>query len=142
MNDYIFFDPPLGDRFLKFVAQYGLTGTVRPDPIEGFVIAIRDDLADDILEAIEREYDVLMDEQHALIDAADAEDEFSLMGVSATLADGREVSLRIPADYGRRLCAHFSPEEIHDLVSVIAQGVMDPDERPLCCRKPLDNPFG
>jgi len=142
MNDYIFFDAGLRDRFLDIVAGYGLTGTVRPDPIEGFVVAVRDDLADDVLERIEADYEVLMDEQQNLVDAEDADDQQALMGVTATLADGQLLDLRIPAEFGRRLCENFSTEEIHELVSCIAQGALDPVEGPLCCRKPLDNPLG
>jgi hypothetical protein len=142
MNDYIFFDPGLRDRFVALLAGRGLTGAVRPDPIEGFVVAVRDDLDDDLQETIEAEYDALMDEQQDLIDAEDAEDQHALMGVTGTLADGRSVDLRIPAALGRRLCATFTTEEIHELVSCIAQGTLDPVEGPLCCRKPLDNPFG
>lgn len=142
MNDYIFFDPGLGERFMAFLAGHGLVGTARPDPIEGFVIAVRDDLADELLEAIEAEYDGLMDEQQDLIDALDADDEHALMGVTATLADGQQLNLRIPAEFGRRLCENFTTEEIHDLVSCIAQGALNPAAGPLCCRPALDKPFG
>ncbi len=90
----------------------------------------------------ERHFHVIRGFLGKRIDAEDAEDQHALMGVTATLADGQSLDLRIPAELGRRLCATFTTEEIHELVSCIAQGALDPVEGPLCCRKPLDNPFG
>jgi hypothetical protein len=131
-TEYIFFDPALRDRFLSFVAERGLDSAVRPDPIEGFVVALADDLADDLAEALESEYAALEEEQRDLVEAADDESAQALMAVAVTLPDGSPCAVRLPADYARRLFATFSAEEVHDLVSIIAANVANPLSGPLC----------
>lgn len=135
MNEYILFDANLRDRFLEFVAARGLAGEVRADPIAGFVVALPDDLADDVEEAIEDEYATLMAEQVSLIEAAGEDSGRTVVRVAATLADGSSRVVQLPADYGRRLFEHFSIEEIQELVSAVVQSAMNPVEGPMC-RKP------
>ena len=138
MNEYILFDASLRDRFLAFISARGLTDEVRPDPMEGFVVALPDDLADDVEDAIEDEYATLMSEQVSLIEAAGEDSGRALMRVTATLADGSSRIVQLPADHARRLFEHFSVEEIHELVSAIVQSAMNPVEGPMC-RKPLES---
>jgi hypothetical protein len=134
-NEYIFFDAHLRDRFVGVVTAHGIPSQVRPDAIEGFVVALADDLADAIEDAIEDEYAALMEEQRDLVEAADGENSRALMAVAVTLPGGQPGVVRIPARYARRLFAHFSTEEVHELVGAIAQGLANPVAGPLC-RKP------
>ena len=138
MNEYILFDANLCRRFMQFVADRGLAGEVRPDPIEGFVVALPDDLADDVEEAIEDEYATLMAEQVSLIEAAGEDSGRTVVRVAATLADGSSRVVQLPADYGRRLFEHFSVDEIQELVSAIVQSAMNPVEGPMCRKPPAD----
>jgi len=131
-NEYIFFDALLSDRFASFVAAQGIACELRPDAIEGFVVALADDLADEIEDAIEAEYATLMEEQRDLVEAADGDNSRALMAVAVTLPDGQPGVVRIPAHYARRLFAHFSIEEVHELVGAIAQGLANPVAGPLC----------
>jgi len=131
-NEYIFFDAALRDRFVGFVAGQGVTSQSRPDAMEGFVVALADDLADEIEELIEAEYATLMAEQVDLVEAADDGDTRTLMAVAVTLPDGQPGVVRIPARYARRLFAHFSADEVHELVGAIAQAVANPVTGPLC----------
>lgn len=135
MAEYIFFSEGLCERFVTFVSSHGIASSVRPDEIDGFVIALPDGLPDATDEAIEAEYDRLMDEQRAQIEAAeDDEDDDArdLMGISIVLPDGQPCVVRLPADYARRLVAQFSIEEIRELVSHIATSVATPNTAPLC----------
>ena len=131
-NEYIFFDAGLRDRFVGYVAARGIPSESRADAMGGFVVALADDLADEIEEAIEDEYTTLMEEQRDLVEAADGENAHALMAVGITLPDGQPGVVRIPARYGRRLFAHFSTEEGQELVAVIAQGLANPTAGPLC----------
>jgi hypothetical protein len=131
-NEYIFFDEALRDRFIGFVSDHRISSQYRPDPIEGFVVELPVGLSEDLQAAIEVEYDALMDLQRDLLDADEDEDARDLMGVTVTLPDGQSCVVRLPAVYGRRLIEHFSVEEIHELVSVIAQNVANPATGPLC----------
>ncbi len=134
-NEYIFFDEALRDRFIDFVSVQGISSGFHPDLVEGFVVELPAGLSTDLQAAIEVEYDALMDLQRDLLDAAEDEDARDLMGVAVTLPDGQSCVVRLPPVYGRRLIQHFSVEEIHGLVSVIAQNVANPSTGPLC-RKP------
>ncbi|MCF8151178.1 MAG: hypothetical protein K9K30_00635 [Burkholderiaceae bacterium] len=135
-NDYIFFDSGLCDRFLRFVIEQGIPGETRADNMDGFVVTVPGNLADELEEVLEQEYETLMDEQRDLVDAAESATTHSLMAVGAQLPDGREISVRIPAAYARRLYAQFSLEEIRELVSAIAADAINPSDGPLC-RKSL-----
>jgi hypothetical protein len=131
-NEYIFFDARLRDRFVSFIAIHGIPSQMRPDAMEGFVVALADDLAEEIEEAIEAEYSTLMEEQRDLVEAADGGNSRALMAVAVTLPDGQPGVVRIPAHYARRLFAHFSTEEVHELVAAIAQAVTNPVAGSLC----------
>lgn len=131
-NEYIFFDSGLCERFMRSIAERGIQGDMRPDTMEGFVVAVSDALADDVEEVIELEYATLMEEQHNLVDAADGDRSRSLMGVIVTLPNGASCVVRIPAVYARRLYEHFTIAETHELVSAIAASVGNPFDGPLC----------
>lgn len=73
-----------------------------------------------------------MDLQRDLVDAAEDECAQDVMGVTVTLPDGQTCLVRLPVAYGRRLVEHFTYEEIHELVSVIAENVANPVTGPLC----------
>ncbi len=134
MNDYILFDAALCQRFLKFLGERGLQATCRPDQIEGFVVTAPDGLPDEVEQAVEDEYEALMAEQVSLVEAA-SQGGRTLIRIGATLADGSTRVVQLPAVHGRRLFAHFSIDEIHELVSAIAQSALDPVEGPICRRR-------
>jgi hypothetical protein len=131
-NEYIFFDADLRDRFVDFLAARDIPSESRADAMDGFVVALADDLGDEVEDAIEDEYTTLMEEQRDLVEAADGDKARALMGVAITLPDGRPGVVRIPARYARRLFAHFTTVEVHELVGAIAQAVANPATGPLC----------
>jgi len=132
MIEYILFDESLRDRFLKIVAGQGIASEVRADQIEGFVVALSDDLADEVVDLLEDEYDALMVEQRCLIESLDGNKARTLMGVNITLPDGQQRMVPLPAIYARRLYEHFTIEEIQQCVSGIAESVLKPDAGSLC----------
>jgi hypothetical protein len=131
-SEYIFFDESLSRRFAQFAADHGLAATAHTDEMDNYVVALPDDVDDDLDEKLEAEYDALMDEQRRLIEAEEGDEARHLMGVTVELPDGSSCLVRLPADYGQRLCQHFSPQEIHDIVSSIARELADPVNGPLC----------
>jgi hypothetical protein len=131
MNEYILFDAALSQRFLTFLTDRGLQGEFRPDQIEGFVVTAPDGLPNEVEQAIEDEYEALMAEQVKLVEAA-GEGGRTLVRIAATLADGSTRIVQLPAVHGRLLFAHFSIEEIHDLVSAIVQSALNPVDGPIC----------
>jgi hypothetical protein len=131
-TEFIFFETALRDRFVEFTAHHGILSKVKSDPIADHVVVLPDHIEDGIAEALEAEYELLMDEQMALTNAADDHDAKDLMGVGVTLPDGTACTVRLPAAIARRLFEAFSPEEIHALVDAIAQSVATPSSAPLC----------
>jgi len=132
MIEYILFDESLRDRFLKIVAGQGIASEVRADQIEGFVVALPDDLADEVIDLLEDEYDALMVEQRCILESLEGDKTSALMGVNITLPDGQQRMVPIPAIYARRLYEHFTIEEIRQCVSGIAERVLKPDAGSLC----------
>ncbi len=131
-NEYLFFDTAVRDRFLRFLAELGVASDVRSDEIEGFVVETPDGLADERQEAIEQEYDRLLDAQREAVDASDESRGHDRMGVAITLSDGSPCLVRISGALGRRLCSVLTLEEVHDLVATIARCVEHPSTGPLC----------
>jgi uncharacterized caspase-like protein len=130
--EYIFFSEALRDRFLAFAAGHGIASTVRPDAIAGFVVTLPEGLADELQAAIETEYESIMDEQMLLAEADEELVSHHAVSVSVTLADGTTRAIRVPPPVARRLFEHFTPEEVHEIVTAIAHGVENPIDGPLC----------
>lgn len=131
MNDYIFFDDALRDRFIAFAREQGLTAKTRPDKIAGHLVIIAGVTDDDLQDLLDDEYDRLMDEQQEIVEGEDEQDR-TVMGVGITLPDGRLCTVRVPPEFARRLCDAFTGEEIKALVAAIAEDVLAPSSGPLC----------
>jgi hypothetical protein len=135
--EYMFFDEALRDRFVAFARERGIASTVRQDEIAGSVVELPDGLDDEQQDALEAEYDAIMDEQ-MLRAESDAElVSHHAAGTTVTLADGTTRMVRIPPPIARRLFEHFTSGEIHEIVTAIAQSVENPIDGPIC-RKPSD----
>lgn len=130
--EYVFFDETLRDRFVRFATGHGIASAVRKDGIEGFVVELPDGLADALQEAVDAEYESLMDEQMLLAESNEEWVGNRVAGVTVALADGSSRVVRLPAPVARRLFEHFAPEEVHEIVSAIAQSLENPIDGPLC----------
>jgi hypothetical protein len=135
--EYMFFNEALRDRFVAFASERGIASTVRKDRIEGFVVELPDGLADELQDAVEAEYDSIMDEQMLLAESDEELVSHHVAGVTVTLADGTTRVVRIPPPIARRLFEHFTPGEVHEIATAIAQSVENPIDGPLC-RKPSE----
>ncbi len=130
--EYVFLSEDLRDRFVRFLGDMGVASSARQDEMDAFLAEVPDDLDDQVSEAIEDEYELLMKEQDGLFEAEEGWLSQDVMGVPCTLADGTQCVIRIQGDLARRLGEHFTPEEIRELVAVIAEGVENPVDGPLC----------
>jgi hypothetical protein len=133
--EYMFFDEALRDRFVAFAAGRGIASTMRQDEIDGFVIELPDGLDDDLQDALEAEYDAIMDAQMLLAESDEDLVSHAVAGTTVTLTDGSTRTVRIPPPIARRLFEHFTSGEIHEIVTAIAQSVEHPIDGPIC-RKP------
>jgi hypothetical protein len=133
--EYMFFDEALRDRFVAFASGHGIASTVRKDEIAGFVVALPDEIADELQDALEAEYESIMDAQMLLAESDEELVSHHAVGTTVTLADGTTRTIRIPPPIARRLLEHFTSDEIHEIATAIAQSVENPVDGPIC-RKP------
>jgi hypothetical protein len=133
--EYMFFDEGLRDRFVAFASGHGIASTVRKDEIAGFVVTLPDGLSDELQDALEAEYESIMDEQMLLAESDEELVSHHAAGTTVTLTDGTTRTVRIPPPIARRLFEHFTSGEIHEIVTAIAQSVENPIDGPIC-RKP------
>lgn len=131
--EYIFFDTELRDRFVQFLSVQGLPCQMRDDVMEGFIVEITDEPGDALVDAVEARYEALMDEQLAQAGARPDWVKHEVAGVNITRLDGRACTVRLPANLARGLIENFSPDEIHALVTAIANSLDNPVDAPLCC---------
>ena len=136
--EYMFFDEALRDRFVAFASGHGIASTVRKDRMEGFVVELPDGLDDDLQDAVEAEYESIMDEQMLLAESDEELVSHHVAGVTVTLTDGTTRAIRIPPPIARRLFEHFTPEEVHEIATAIAQSVENPIDGPICRKPPSD----
>lgn len=134
MSEYVLFDEGLRDRFVAFIRTRDLNCEVRHDAIAGYVVRVQDDLPENIEDALEEEYDTLMEMQQDMVESAEGSDDRALMAVEIELTDGQQLSISLPAVYARRLYENFTIDEIRGLVTIIAQEAINPQTGPLCCR--------
>lgn len=131
--EYIFFDDQFRDRFVQFVSSRGIACSVRQDGMDGLIAELPDGLDDTDSETIDAEYERLAEAEHEAMSATEQDWLTNdAMGVEIRLADGSPCTIRIPAEFIRRLTESFTPEEIHALVSAIANGVENPLDMPIC----------
>ena len=130
--EYMFFDEALRDRFVAFAAARGFASTVRQDKIAGFVVELPDEIDDAQLDAIDAEYESIMDEQMLKAEADDELVSHHVAGITVTMADGTSRTIRVPSPIARRLLEHFTTDEVHEIASAIAQSVESPIDGPIC----------
>jgi hypothetical protein len=133
-NQYIFFDEQLRDRFMQSVTQQALRCETRPDTMEGFVVELTEEPDDEVLDALEAQYETLMDEQIALAESREGWITHQVAGVGITRADGSPCIVRLPTDIARLLLANFTTGQVQALVQAVAQSLENPIDGPLCKR--------
>jgi hypothetical protein len=134
-DEYIFFDEALRDRFVQYLTAQSIACRSRPDAMEGWVVELPDESDDDVSQAIEARYEVLMDEQMVLAESRQDWVSHRVVGVPITRGDGTSCVVRVPAEIARPLLEHFTPEQVHALVLAIAHSLDNPIDGPLCRKR-------
>lgn len=135
-TSYIFFEEDLRDRFVQVLAARALECHQRADEIEGLVVELDAEPEDEVLEALEADYEALMQEQMLRAEERPDWGSHQVASLSITRVDGSSVDVRLPPAVARPLMEHFSAEEAHALVTAIAHSLENPEDGPLC-RKDL-----
>jgi hypothetical protein len=131
--EYVFFDEVLQSRFVTLLEQRSVGWDAREDLMGGTIVSISDDLADEAMDEIEACYDTLLDEQSELALQREGWVDKRLAGVQVHLPDGRERTVALTPELANRLLAHFSAEEVAELVNAIAASLSQDFNGPICC---------
>jgi hypothetical protein len=132
MIEYIFFDACLRDRFVEYAESLNVACVMQDDNM-GLVVAVPEDLADDLVDSLEERYDQLQEEQSSLIDQSEGGSK-KLAGFRVDLPDGQSCLVPLQPDMANRLLASFSFEEIHLLFDTVARSVLNPDDNSQLCK--------
>jgi hypothetical protein len=130
MNEYIFFDARLRDRFAEYAKTLGVVYELRDDTM-GFVVAVPEDLDYELVDGLEEHYDELQEEQSDLL-AQEEGGLKKLAGFQLALPDGQTCTIPLQPDIANRLLSSFSFEEIQALFDTVARSALDPRNTPLC----------
>jgi hypothetical protein len=133
MLDYIFFHQPSLEQFVDYLRQRDIPHQARDDEM-GLVVAIPDDLPDEITDPLDAYYEQLLDEAENLLSDDDETAEKHTAGLNITLSDGRTTSVEVSPELLNRILRAISIEELNRLVDAIVSSVENPDDRPLCQR--------
>ena len=130
MNEYIFFDARLRDKFAEHAKAMEVECELRDDSM-GLVAAVPEDIADDLADELEAHYDELQEEQSDLLALSEGGLK-KLAGFQLVLPDGQVCTVPLQPDMANRLLSCFSFEEIQVLFDTVARSALDPKNRPLC----------
>jgi len=130
MDEYIFFDTGLRDRFVEHAGKLDVACELRDDTM-GLVVAVSEELADDVVDDLETYYDELQDEQADLMSRTEG-GLGKLAGFKLILPDGQSCTVPLQTDMANRLLACFSLDEIQVLFGTVARSALDPRDSHLC----------
>lgn len=130
MLEYIFFDEGLRDKFVEFVSAKGVECHCSDD--KDLIVAVSEDLDDEVSDTIEDYYDLLLKENENLLEETEDALEAHAAGVQVRLQDGSSLMIRVDPEVLGRLLNELSLEELSDFMQEVAEQVEKRDDRPLC----------
>lgn len=130
MDEYIFFDASLRDKFVEYAGKLGVACELRDDTM-GLIVAVPEDLDEGQVKSLEERYDELQEEQSDLLALSEGGLR-KLAGFQLVLPDGQTCTVPLQPDVAKRLLSCFSFEEVQALFDTVARSVLDPRDTPLC----------
>lgn len=127
MLEYVFFDQGIRDKFVQALREKGIEAGC-----DDLTVEVPEDLDDALADEVDYLYEKLLQETAELLEETDDALEKNAMGVHVVLEDGTPCTIRLDPDLVARLLTAISMEELRDMAQVIADGVQNPDNRPLC----------
>lgn len=127
MLEYVFFDETIRDKFVSQLQQKGVD--VGYDEL---IVEVPEDLDDALADEVDNIYEILLQETADMMEGTEDALEKNVMGVQVALEDGTPCTIRLDPDLVARVLNCISMEELRDMAQVIAEGVQNPDNRPLC----------
>lgn len=133
MLEYILFHEQSLNRFTEWLEQHAIPHQKKNDEM-GLVVAVPDDLSDELTDNIDRYYEELLADTESLLAREGDSQEKHAAAISVRLADGRTIDASAPPDILKRVLSVITVRELEELVDAIARSVESPDDRPFCQR--------
>jgi hypothetical protein len=133
MLEYIFFHDEPRKQFIQYLLKQDIP-YVEQDDSMGMVVAVPEDLGEEIEELVESHYDKLMEDAEELLIEDGEAAEKDVAAITITLDDGKTIYASVSPNVINRVLGVITTQELNDLVNSIVTSVLNPDERPICTR--------
>ena len=133
MLEYIFFHDGPRRQFLQYLESLDIPHVEQNDTM-GMIVAVPEDMGEDIEDKIETNYDELMENAEELLleDGEGAEKDVAAITIS--LQSGETIYASVDPKVLNRILEVITTQELNDLVNSIVSSVENPDDRPFCNR--------
>ena len=133
MLEYIFFHDEPRKQFLQYIESLDIPH-VEQDDTMGMIVAIPEELGEDIEDEIEAHYDKLMEDAEERLAEAGEAAEIDVAAMTISLQSGDTIYASVEPKALNRILSVITTQELNDLVNSIVSSVETPDERPFCNR--------
>lgn len=135
MLDYILFNEKPYQLFVTWLKEKNITCEIEQDD-ESYIIKVSEDLAEDLLDEIDEQYEVFMDMNQDIINEEEKEKNggYHMAGVLVTLKDGSTSYADIDSKLLAKVISVISPDEFTEIVTAIADAVETPQPKTFCQR--------
>jgi len=131
MLDYICFDEEFTRSFTDFLGKRGVEFQTREDDM-GMIVAIPDDLDDDLDAAIDERFEELERAYEKRLKQEMLSEEKNVTAISVNLSSGDTCYVPVSEEMMQRILSVLTPQEVGDLVDAIVSVIEQPDTRFIC----------
>jgi len=132
MLEYVLFAERLRKRFTSWLDDNSIDYRTAGNG-EELLVLIDEDIAADLQDRIDEQYDLLLEESARIADEEDdSPDAVHLVGIQFQRSDGVTGHVRITPELANRLHRCLDMIELQAFVQTVVDAVENPDNRPLC----------
>jgi hypothetical protein len=132
MLEYVLFAERLRKRFTSWLDDNSIDYRTDGNG-EELLVLIDEDIAADVQDRIDEQYDLLLEESARIADEEDdSPDAVHLVGIQFQRSDGVTGHVRITPELANRLHRCLDMIELQAFVQTVVDAVENPDNRPLC----------
>ena len=134
--EYLFFTQAIADKFIVALQEHDLHFEREIELVQGaIVLKIAEGVDDDLWDELDDLYDMLSDEDQALVEAGiEDDDSKSTAGIYLQLADGSQTIAQVDPVIMSRILTVITTDELNAFVDTIVRSVETPDDSPICKR--------
>ena len=133
MLEYIFFHDGPRRQFLQYLESLDIPHVEQNDTM-GMIVAVPEDMGEDIEDKIETNYDELMENAEELLIEDGKGAEKDVAAITISLQSGETIYASVDPKVLNRILGVITTQELNDLVNSIVSSVENPDDRPFCNR--------